>query len=100
MPARPTTPTPTASSTPSPSSGGEGLIPRTETYLKTVIGEEIHLAPERIGSADPLESFGLDSVAINKLNAQLERELGELPKTLFYEHETVRDLAAFLIRDR
>jgi polyketide synthase PksL len=72
---------------------------RTEAYLKSVIGEEISLDPERIGSTDPLESFGLDSVVINRLNARLESDLGPLPKTLFYEHETVRDLAAFLLQE-
>ncbi|HKO58101.1 MAG TPA: SDR family NAD(P)-dependent oxidoreductase [Thermoanaerobaculia bacterium] len=71
---------------------------RTEAYLKALIGEEIKLDPDRIGSSDPLESFGLDSVMINRLNARLESDLGPLPKTLFYEHETVRDLAAFLMQ--
>jgi polyketide synthase PksL len=69
---------------------------RTETYLKTLIGEEINLAPDRIGSSDPLESFGIDSVAITRINARLEQDLGELPKTMLYEHETVGALAKFL----
>ncbi|HEX6101022.1 MAG TPA: SDR family NAD(P)-dependent oxidoreductase [Thermoanaerobaculia bacterium] len=75
------------------------LAGRTEAYLKAIVGEEIQLAPERIGSFDPLESFGMDSVMINRINARLETDLGELPKTLFYEHETVRELAAYLVRE-
>jgi polyketide synthase PksN len=71
---------------------------RAETYLKTLIGEEIKLAADRIGSTDPLESFGLDSVMINRINARLEGDLGTLPKTLLYEQETVRALAAYLVR--
>jgi polyketide synthase PksL len=77
----------------------EALAARTETYLKVLIGEEINLAPDRIDSSDPLESFGIDSIMINRLNARLERDLGVLPKTLLYEHETVRDLAAFLVKE-
>jgi len=69
-----------------------------EAYLKTLIGEEIKLDPERIGSSDRLESFGIDSVMINRINARLERDLGALPKTLLYEHETVSELARFLAR--
>jgi polyketide synthase PksL len=79
--------------------GGE-LFARTETYLKTLVGDETKLSIERIGSSDPLESFGLDSVMINRINAQLEQDLGALPKTLLYEHETVRELAAYLTNNR
>jgi len=74
------------------------LFAKTEAYLKALIGEEIKLAPERIGSSDRLESFGIDSVMINRLNANLERDLGALPKTLLYEHETVAEVAQFLLQ--
>jgi polyketide synthase PksN len=76
-----------------------GLVTRTEAYLRRVIGEEIKLDPDRIDPVDPLESFGIDSVMINRINAKLEEDLGALPKTLLYEHETVRDVAAFLLRE-
>ena len=33
---------------------------------------------------------------IGRFNAALERDLGELPKTLMYEFETVAELAAYL----
>jgi acyl transferase domain-containing protein/acyl carrier protein len=75
------------------------LTEKTEAYLKALVGAEIQLDPDRIGSSDPLESFGLDSVMINRINATMEKDLGSLSKTLLYEHETVRELAAFLVRD-
>ncbi|MEO8382098.1 MAG: SDR family NAD(P)-dependent oxidoreductase [Acidobacteriota bacterium] len=75
------------------------LAAKTETYLKTLIGDVIKLAPERIGPSDPLESFGIDSVMINQINALLEKDLGALPKTMLYQHETVRELAAFLLTE-
>jgi polyketide synthase PksN len=75
------------------------LFARTEAYLKALIGEEIKLAPDRIGSSDHLESFGIDSVMINRFNSKLEKDLGALPKTLLYEHETVREVAQFLLRE-
>ena len=86
-----------------PFSGGAvdptALHARTEGYLKALLGEALGLAPERIGSSDRLESFGIDSVMINRINAKLEHDLGALPKTLLYEHETVRELATFLVRE-
>jgi polyketide synthase PksN len=75
------------------------LLARTEAYLKALIGKEINLTPDRIGSLDRLESFGIDSVMINRFNANLERDLGALPKTLLYEHETVREVATFLLQE-
>ncbi len=75
------------------------LFARTEAYLKELIGQEIKLAPDRIGSSDRLESFGIDSVMINRFNINLERGLGALPKTLLYEYETVRELARFLVQE-
>jgi len=73
------------------------LFAKTESYLKEMIGSEINLSPDRIGSSDRLESFGIDSVMIARFNANLERDLGALPKTLFYEYETVAELARFLL---
>jgi polyketide synthase PksL len=76
------------------------LFARTEVYLKALIGEEIKLAPDRIGSSDRLESFGIDSIMISRFNTRLESDLGVLPKTLLYEHETVQELAKFLLQER
>src|SRR5262249_5963150 len=39
------------------------------------------------------------SVMINRINIKLENDLGALPKTLLYEHETVRKLAKFLLHE-
>ncbi len=75
------------------------LLAKTEAYLKALIGKETALEPERIDSTDRLESFGIDSVVINHINAQLEQDLGELPKTLLYERETIREVAKFLARE-
>jgi polyketide synthase PksN len=75
------------------------LFAKTENYLKEMIGGEINLAPDRIGTSDRLESFGIDSVMVAQFNANLERDLGALPKTLFYEYETVAELARFLLAE-
>ncbi|HET8891422.1 MAG TPA: SDR family NAD(P)-dependent oxidoreductase [Candidatus Angelobacter sp.] len=85
--------------TPTSSVDAATLFAKTEEYLKALIGEEIKLAPDRIGSSDRLESFGIDSVMIHHLNLNLERDLGALPKTLLYQHETVRELAQFLMKE-
>ena len=74
------------------------LFAKTEAYLKDLIGEEIKLAPDRIASSERFESFGIESVMINRFNAVLERDFGVLPKTLFYEYESIDELAKYLIQ--
>ncbi|MGK8557230.1 SDR family NAD(P)-dependent oxidoreductase [Nocardia gipuzkoensis] len=67
-----------------------------ETYLKGLLAEYCRLAPERIRSRIPLQDYGIDSVLISKMNDRLETDFGPLPSTLFFEYQTIRDLAGYL----
>jgi acyl transferase domain-containing protein/acyl carrier protein len=75
------------------------LLEKTEAYLKTLIGEVIKLDPERIDSRERFESFGIDSIIISQINVNLEKDLGALSKTLFYEYSTIEELAAYLTQE-
>lgn len=75
------------------------LFENTVEYLKTLIGKEIKLDPNRIDPEEHFESFGIDSISINQINLSLERDLGDLSKTLFYEYSTIEELAKYLIRE-
>ena len=48
---------------------------------------------------DRFESFGIDSIVVSRINVSLEKDLGTLPKTLFYEYSTIEELAAYLSRE-
>ncbi len=43
--------------------------------------------------------YGLDSIIIIDVTARLERVLGPLSKTLFFEHVTLASLAAHLVEE-
>jgi len=75
------------------------LLARTDAYLKALIGAEIKLSPDRIDSRERLESFGIDSIMVGRLNDSLSRDFGDLPKTLFYEYETIEELAKYFVRE-
>ncbi|NVO12146.1 MAG: SDR family NAD(P)-dependent oxidoreductase [Bacteroidales bacterium] len=75
------------------------LLEKTEAYLKTLIGEVIKLAPERIDSRERFESFGIDSIIISKININLEKDLGAMSKTLFYEYSTIEELTGYLAQE-
>jgi polyketide synthase PksN len=72
----------------------------TERYLATLLGTEIKLPAERIDTAERFEAYGVDSMMIARINAVLERDLGELPKTLFYEYATIAELSAYLVDEQ
>lgn len=67
-----------------------------ETYLKGLLAEYCRLDPHRIRTRIPLQDYGIDSVLISKMNDRLETDFGPLPSTLFFEFQTVRDLAGYL----
>ncbi|UAA37463.1 SDR family NAD(P)-dependent oxidoreductase [Paraneptunicella aestuarii] len=100
QPVSATTPAATATTvTRTVSFNAEALQERTEEYLKELLSEEIKLPVDRISSDERFESYGIDSVMVGRFNANLERDLGELSKTLLYEYDTIEELAEFLIQE-
>ncbi len=75
------------------------ILEKATIYLKSLVGEEIKLSPERIDSGERFESFGIDSIIVNKLNVKLEKDFGTISKTLFYEYVSIDDLAAYLTQN-
>ncbi len=65
-------------------------------YLCGVLAATTKLPRERIEPDIPFEELGIDSIAIMKLNRQLEADLGPVAKTLFFEYRTPGALAAHL----
>ena len=72
---------------------------RAENYLKGLLSIEIKLPIERIDAQERFDAYGVDSMMVARINTALERDLGELPKTLFYEYESIEALAGYLVRD-
>jgi surfactin synthase thioesterase subunit/3-oxoacyl-(acyl-carrier-protein) synthase/acyl carrier protein len=44
-----------------------------------------------------METYGIDSVMVLQLTHQLEKHLGILPKTLFFEYQTIRELTGYFL---
>ncbi|WP_438036429.1 SDR family NAD(P)-dependent oxidoreductase [Sorangium sp. So ce204] len=66
-----------------------------EAHLRELLSRHIKLPASAIRSRDPFERFGIDSLMIVTLIRELERHFGELPKTLFFEHQTLEELAGY-----
>ncbi|MGH8079673.1 MAG: SDR family NAD(P)-dependent oxidoreductase, partial [Lysobacter sp.] len=72
------------------------LLAQTRAYLCERVHAETRIPADRIDIEERFEAFGFDSIMIGRFNAALEQDLGDLPKTLMYEYETVAELAAYL----
>ena len=70
----------------------------TVDYLKKRLSAVLQMPVERLEADAPLEDYGIDSVTIMKLTRQLERHLGPLSKTLFFEYQTIQELADYLVK--
>ncbi|MCG8616947.1 MAG: SDR family NAD(P)-dependent oxidoreductase, partial [Desulfobacterales bacterium] len=77
----------------------EMLSERTELGLKRLFAEITRVRIADIGPDEPFESFGIDSFMIARLNERLEETFAEVPKTLFYEYRTIRELAAYFVSE-
>ncbi len=93
-------PAPAAGLPAAPRPGDPPLKEALLIRLKRLLGEALKAPAEGIRSREPLESRGIDSILIARLNREMERVLGPLSKTLFYEHRTLDSLADHLIADR
>ena len=72
----------------------------TVQFCKQVIGGALKIDVDQIDAAEPLESYGIDSIIVGLVNQQLHRHFGELGATLLYEHQTVEALARHLAATR
>lgn len=73
------------------------LVPKAEAYLKGILAREAKLAPSKIQAHEPLENLGIDSLLIITLTRELEKVFGELPKTLFFEYQTLSELSEYFV---
>ncbi|MCX7923144.1 MAG: SDR family NAD(P)-dependent oxidoreductase, partial [Clostridia bacterium] len=75
------------------------LREKTLYQLKILFSEVSKFSVSRIDPEEPMESYGIDSIMINQLNQKLAGIFGELSKTLFFEYQTLDDLAGYLAED-
>ncbi|HUI83780.1 MAG TPA: SDR family NAD(P)-dependent oxidoreductase, partial [Candidatus Binatia bacterium] len=76
------------------------LQEKTEEFLRQELAGVLKLPKDRIDSQAALEQYGIDSILAMKLTSRLEETFGSLPKTLFFEYQTIRELAAYFVRSQ
>lgn len=76
----------------------EELKKQTAAYLRNILSEETKIPVQNIKLHDPLEKYGIDSMMIMSVTRRLEADFGALPKTLFFEYQTLEELAEYFVR--
>ncbi|MCY9375153.1 SDR family NAD(P)-dependent oxidoreductase [Bacillus sp. T17B1] len=64
-------------------------------YIKNLLSEETQFPISKINAKFPLEEYGIDSVMVLRLTSELEDQFGNLSKTLFFEYQTIEELATY-----
>jgi NADP-dependent 3-hydroxy acid dehydrogenase YdfG/acyl carrier protein len=75
----------------------DSLREKTIDYLKKLLSAATKLPIHKIEADDPLEKYGIDSIMAMYFTNQLEKTLGSLSKTLFFEYQTIRELAGYFL---
>ena len=74
------------------------LLEKAQDYLCRQCSEALKMPAHRIDPQAPLENYGVDSILAVNLTNHLEQGLGPLSKTLFFEYQTIHELAKYFIR--
>ena len=73
------------------------LQEQVANYLKNQLSSVIKLPQNRIEADVQMEKYGIDSIMSVQLTNQLEKVFDSLPKTLFFEYQTLQELAAYFV---
>ncbi len=67
-------------------------------YLSALLSRFTKIEQQQIDFDAAIENYGIDSVMIMGMNEDLEKTFGQdIPKTLFFEYQTINELADFLL---
>lgn len=73
------------------------LREKTLYQIKKLFGEVIKLPAAQVDEAEPLESYGIDSVMIAHFNQKLMEVFGDISRTLLFEYQTLNELTDYFI---
>ena len=77
----------------------ERLLEATGKRLKSLFAQVAKLPEDRLDENESLTAYGIDSLMITDLNYQLGQIFGSLSKTLFFEYQTLAQVAAHLVEE-
>ncbi|HHL31259.1 MAG TPA: DUF2156 domain-containing protein, partial [Oceanospirillales bacterium] len=80
-------------------SNDKALQVATIDYLAEMIATETRRDKDSIAADSGFETFGIDSFLAMRMTKKLEKLVGSVSKTVFFEHSTLDSLSAYLIAE-
>ncbi|PEW07824.1 SDR family NAD(P)-dependent oxidoreductase [Bacillus cereus] len=80
-----------------PNVSQELLKENAVNYFKNLLSSVMKLPTHEIDPEQAMEKYGIDSIMIMQLTEQLEKVFGNLPKTLFFEYQTIQSLTEYFL---
>ena len=67
------------------------------SHFKRLFAEVIKLSISQLDEDESFENYGINSILITQLNEKLVNIFGEIPKTLFFEHNSLKSLSNYFV---
>ncbi len=74
------------------------LLTQAQTYLKKLLQNKLKLPEHKLDIQTSFDQYGLDSILILDVTRALEKDFGLLPKTLFFEYQTITELSHYFVQ--
>lgn len=76
----------------------ESLREKSVTYLKELVSDTLKIPVNKIDETEALEEYGIDSILVVQLTNALREVFGEISSTLFFEYQTLGELADYFVK--
>lgn len=73
------------------------IIQGMQNWLKNILSEIGKIPLSKIKVTESLEKYGIDSLMIIDMNKIIEKEFGKVSKTVFFEYQTIEELAMYFV---
>jgi acyl transferase domain-containing protein/acyl carrier protein len=67
-------------------------------FLKEQLAQVLKLPAGKLNPEEPFERYGINSILITRLTSQLDGFFGKLPRTLFFEYQTLNELVEYFLK--
>ncbi|MBB6249453.1 beta-ketoacyl synthase N-terminal-like domain-containing protein, partial [Rhodanobacter sp. A1T4] len=71
---------------------------RAARYFVRFLSTTLKLPTHKIDPLAQMETYGIDSLLVLDLTRALEKQFGSLPKTLFFEYQTIAALSGYFVQ--
>ncbi|MGC0318805.1 acyl transferase domain-containing protein [Kitasatospora acidiphila] len=75
-------------------------LPMVRSYVREVVAAVIGGMADELTGPDALRELNMDSLTRMNITLRFDQDLGDIPPTLMFEHQTVEDLAHYLVAER